>query len=275
MFTKNNSAEDTDMKRNSFAGIEAKVHQDSNKKTFNFDEAQLDSTENNNFVLGLLNSFRKISHNEYDGTGEWRWLQKNKQNNFINALLEKNTEVVSQFLTNMFKNQATYGYLSPSFSDALHATQKVASDILCNLDSCFEFSDITDITPLVSKYGNPYELKVGEHSILPDTPRHYYYSYNVFRLLKDNFAPHLVEIGGGYGGLCLQNWKRFDGNCTIVNVDLFPALVTAYFYLTKHGVPVNLVSQKNGVVKKNMVNLISANDSSILSKIVPKSDINF
>ena len=263
------------MNRNSFAGIESKVHQDVDKHKFDFNKKQISSTKNNDLVLEIFNLFRKFLSSGYDGTGEWDWLQKNKQSKFINALLEKNTEVVSQFLTNMFKNEATYGYLSPSFSDALYAPEKVKSDILCNIDSCLEFSDITDITPLISRHGNPYGLDSGDHAILPDTPRHYYYSYNIFKLLDGKSAPDLFEIGGGYGGLCLQNWKRFEGNCTITNVDLFPALITAYFYLTKHGVPTNLVTSENSVVKKNMVNLISATDSHILLNLVPKSDLIF
>ena len=140
---------------------------------------KLDSAENNKLVSEILDLFSELSTNKYDGNGEWEWLQKKKQNNFINVLLERKTEVVSQFLTNMFKTEATYGYLSPSFSDALSEPEKVKSDVLCNIDSCIEFSDIVDINSLTSICGNPYGLKVGEHAILPDTPRHYYYSYNI------------------------------------------------------------------------------------------------
>ena len=103
------------MKRTSFASIEQKIHQDINKKDFNFENIKLDSTENIKLVSEILDLFSELSINKYDGNGEWEWLQKNKQNNFINALLDRKIEVVSQFLTNMFKTEATYGYLSPSF----------------------------------------------------------------------------------------------------------------------------------------------------------------
>ena len=91
------------MERTSFASIEQKIHQDINKKKFNFDEMKLDSAENNKLVSEILDLFSELSTNKYDGNGEWEWLQKKKQNNFINVLLERKTEVVSQFLTNMFK----------------------------------------------------------------------------------------------------------------------------------------------------------------------------
>ena len=263
------------MERKSYASIEAKNHIRAEKEVFNFQELKLSSSKNNKLVEQILDLFSVLSVKKNDGTGEWDWLQKNKQNNFINALLEKNTEVVSEFLTNMFRNESTYGYLSPSFSDAIHTPETVKSDILCNIDSCIEFSDISDIKYLTSFYGNPYGLKVNEHYILPDTPRHYYYSYNISCLLKSHTSPILVEIGGGYGGLCLQNWKRFNGNCTIVNIDLIPALVVAYFYLVKNGIPVNLITEKNRALKANMVNLISAGEVKNLSKIISKSDLIF
>ena len=38
------------MERTSFASIEQKIHQDINKKKFNFDEMKLDSAENNKLV---------------------------------------------------------------------------------------------------------------------------------------------------------------------------------------------------------------------------------
>lgn len=263
------------MKRTSFASIEQKIHQDINKKDFNFENIKLDSTENIKLVSEILDLFSELSINKYDGNGEWEWLQKNKQNNFINALLDRKIEVVSQFLTNMFKTEATYGYLSPSFSDALFEPEKVKSDVLCNIDSCIEFSDIVDINSLASIYGNPYGLKVGNYAVLPDSPRHYYYSYNISRLLKNKVSSYLVEIGGGYGGLCFHNWKRFKGNCTLINIDLLPALVTAYFYLTKNGIPVNVITPSNNTVKENEVNLISANNITDLLKIIPKSDLIF
>ena len=131
---------------------------------------KLDGIENFELVKSILEKFQTILVNENDGSGEWEWLQKNKQNNFINALTEKNVEKISNYLTNMFRNEATYGYLSPSFSDAIVTPDIVKSDIFCNIDSCIEFSDLNNLSELTSTYGNPYGLKVGDNYILPDTP---------------------------------------------------------------------------------------------------------
>ena len=253
--------------RKSYASIEVKDHPNITDSTFDFRPTGLDSLENEHIVEEIIGVFSENIPKETDGTGEWEWLQKRKQNNFIDALYKRKIDVVSEYLTNMFRNESTYGYLSPSFLDTASTPESVKSDILCNIDSCFEFSDITDVVNLTSDYGNPYGLKIGERFVLPDTPRHFYYSYNISKLLENVIAPVLIEIGGGYGGLCLQNWKRFGGNCTIVNMDLFPALIVTYFYLIKNGIPVNLVTEKKCEVKDKMVNLILADELKNLWKI--------
>jgi hypothetical protein len=263
------------MYRKSFPSIEIKVHPSVNNFAFDFEDRSLDSKEDERLVEEIMDVFSENIPKENDGTGEWEWLQKQKQNNFIDALYKRKIDVVSKFLTNMFRNEATYGYLSPSFLDALSIPESVKSDILCNVDTCFEFSDLTDVLDLTSVSGNPYGLKIGERFVLPDTPRHFYYSYNISKLLENVTAPVLIEIGGGYGGLCLQNWRRFEGKCTIVNIDLFPALLVTYFYLRKNGIPVNLVTEKKCEVKEEMVNLILADEVKNVWKTVPRSDLIF
>ena len=263
------------MQRKSFASIEAKIHPNINDCVFDFKGRSLDSKENEQIVEEMMGVFFESIPKENDGTGEWEYLQKRKQNNFIDALYKGKIDVVSEFLTNMFRNEATYGYLSPSFSDAVSTPESVKSDILCNIDTCFEFSDITDVVDLTSDCGNPYGLKIDGRFVLPDTPRHFYYSYNISKLLENVTTPVLIEIGGGYGGLCLQNWKRFEGNCTIVNMDLFPALAVTYFYLMKNGIPVNLVTEKKCDLKDKMVNLILSDEVKNVWRKIPRSDLIF
>tara|TARA_Y100000389_G_C17456404_1_gene518470 strand:- start:1300 stop:2343 length:1044 start_codon:yes stop_codon:yes gene_type:complete len=263
------------MQRKSFASIETKIHPNINDFVFDFKDTSLDSKENEQIVEEMMGVFFESIPNDNDGTGEWEYLQKRKQNNFIDALYKGKIDVVSKFLTNMFRNEATYGYLSPSFSDAVSTPNSVKSDILCNIDSCFEFSDICDVVDLTTDCGNPYGLKIDGRFVLPDTPRHFYYSYNISKLLENVTAPVLIEIGGGYGGLCLQNWRRFEGNCTIVNMDLFPALAVTYFYLMKNRIPVNLITEKKCDVKDKMVNLILSDEVKNVWRKIPRSDLIF
>jgi len=262
------------MFRKSFAAINVKTHFDAEKRDFNFNISELNGSENEVLANQILKEFSDNLSNAYSGTGEWQWLQENKQNIFIDALMQNNLKTVSSFLTNMFKNECTYGYLSPSFSDTLENKSKVASDILCNIDTCIEFSDLTSEEQLTTVHGNPYGLCCSRGTILPDTTRHFYYSYIIYKLLKPEITPLILEIGGGYGGLCLQTWKRFDGNCTLVNIDLLPALIATYFFLSKNGIPVQVVKNTKQI-RKNSVNLICAGDVSLLDPLKEKTDFIF
>lgn len=263
------------MLRNSFASIESKIHSSANVVDFDYEPASLSDPESNGCVNRILTEFSDFLGKDNDGTGEWSWLQTNKQKEFIDSMMDRDVEAVTSFLTNMFRNEATYGYLSPSYLDAIINPNQVSSDILNNIDSCAEFTDLANLKQLVSLFGNPYGLVEGNGAILPDTPRHFYYSHNINRLLESDSSPYIVEIGGGYGGLCLQNWRRFNGKCTIVSVDLLPSLIATYFFLDRHGIPVNLITQNQGNIKENSVNLICATDCDNLSEVIPKCDLIF
>ncbi len=264
------------MKRKSFASIESKKHISVNKEKFNFSSFFHKPINDKKIILNIIKSFKQIIRNSNDGTGEWSWLQKKKQNNYIKSLINLNISEITYYLTNMFKTEATYGFTSPSFSDCIKKPKLFKSDILCNLDTCFEFTDLKNLDQLGTKHGNPYGLCVKNRTVLPDTPRHYYFSYNISRLLKEKKSkPFIVEIGGGYGGLCLQNWEQFKGNCTIVNIDLFPTLITAAYYLKKNKIPLNVVTTENPTIKNRSVNLISANDFKIILKKIKKCDLIF
>ncbi len=264
------------MVRKSFASIEFKLHSNVNKKKFNLSYSYNRSKKDRKTILDIFKSFKQVIKNSNDGTGEWNWLQKNKQNNFIKSLGKFNVDEITFYLTNMFKTEATNGFTSPSFSDCIKKPKLFKSEILCNLDTCFEFTDLKNLDQLGTKHGNPYGLCVKNRTVLPDTPRHYYFGHNISRLLKEKKSkPFIVEIGGGYGGLCLENWKQFKGNCTIVNIDLFPTLITAAYYLKKNKIPLNVVTTENPTIKNRSVNLISANDFKIIVKKIKKCDLIF
>lgn len=264
------------MTRKSFASIELKIHSNVNREKFDLSISYDKSTYDKEIILDIFNSFKQLNEYSNDGTGEWNWLQKKKQNNFIKSLSDFNIDKITYFLTNMFKTEATYGLLSPSFSDFIKDPELFKSNILCNIDACFEFTDIQNLEQLKTQHGNPYGLRIKSGIVLPDSPRHYYFGYNISRLLREKISnPIIVEIGGGYGGLCLQNWRQFNGNCTLVNIDLFPTLITSAYYLKKNKIPINLVTVKNPIIKKGFVNLIAANNSNIFIKNIKKCDLIF
>ena len=70
------------MERKSFASIEQKVHSNINNCIFDFANVTIDSNENEQIVEEMFTFFSKKIPKENAGTGEWEWLQNNKQNKF-------------------------------------------------------------------------------------------------------------------------------------------------------------------------------------------------
>ena len=171
------------LQRHSYASIEFKKHKLLNDCEFDFSNSSLIANEfDKSIVKDLLTEIEK---NELDenkgGTGEWLWLQDNKQNDFIGKITLRDIDQISNKLISMFRNDATYGYLSPSFNDVGSDPDMVKSDILNNIDTCIEFTDITDIADLATPttIGAPFGLVADGGVVLPDTPRHYYYAMKI------------------------------------------------------------------------------------------------
>ena len=127
------------MLKKSFPSIESKVHPDARDLDFNYSPVTLSNHENDDLINRLLSDFSDLLEKSNDGTGEWEWLQANKQKEFLRSLVSKDVELISSFLTNMFRTEATYGYISPSYSDAIANPEQVSSDILCNIDKFLSY----------------------------------------------------------------------------------------------------------------------------------------
>ena len=249
------------LKRNSYASIELKKHILTNDYQFDFLDSNVTATdEDEEIVNDLLNEIEEYEiHDFKGGTGEWLWLQNNKQKDFIHTITNKKVKQLSLKLATMFKNDSTYGYLSPSFYDVNNDPEMVKSDILHNIDSCVEFAGLKNITDLLTPatIGAPFGLLTDGGVVLPDTPRHYYYAMNIKRKLNIKVRnPLVVEIGGGYGGLC-KILKEQIKNCAVINIDLLPALCTAYYYMKKLKIEVSFIQ---GIKdwKPNKINLLCA-----------------
>jgi len=185
------------MTRKSFASIELKTHPNVNNEKFDLSNSYDESTNDKEIILDIFTSFKELNEYSDGGTGEWNWLQKNKQNNFIKSLSDFNIEKLTYFLTNMFKTEATYGLLSPSYSDCIKDPELFKSNILCNIDVCFEFTDIQNLEQLKTQHGNPYGLRIKSGIVLPDSPRHYYFGYNISRLLREKISnPIILKLVG-------------------------------------------------------------------------------
>ena len=105
--------------RKTFASIAAKSHPSVNQNDFNFSIAQHPPNEEDIEIAEQIFDRLEELNDSYinSGTGEWEWLQQNRQSNYIDSLLNKDTKLLATILSNMFRNDSTYGYLSPSFDE--------------------------------------------------------------------------------------------------------------------------------------------------------------
>lgn len=249
-------------KRQSYASIANKTHPSLFDYAFDFKLNTVQSDQIDRDISEAILSFitSESYSSIYDGTGEWHWLQNNKQHEFLSVLQEGKLDPLASYMANMFRNQATYGYISPSFLDiSQHNLVTVASDILCNIDTCIEFTDIESLDTLAtpSIIGNPFGLQLISTFLLPDTPRHYY-AYNCRQLFKQYSLnePFVIEIGGGYGGFSYQ-LSRLCPSSTILIVDLAPSLVSTFYFLSKYGKQCKFITDFTDI-SPGYINLISS-----------------
>lgn len=177
---------------------------------------------------------------ESTADGEWKWINDNKRKNYL-ALLEKgNAAALARCLANMFRNDATFGIIT-SHIEALKTKadlRALENDILSDLDAFAEFDGDPEKTKWLSRYercGNMYGFLTHHKTVISaDAPRHRHYANKITTLLRDAHIqkPTIVEIGGGYGGLCLDVILRSKGG-RYINCDLPETLYLCYYFLKK------------------------------------------
>lgn len=257
------------LKPKSYASVEAKLHPLNDDYFFtNTDNLSFDNNDSeliediNQIVIQCERCFAS-------STGEWKYLDSQKRSAYIGLLKAKcfNTKQKAIF-TNMFRNDATYGIMTPSYPDL--KMDRINSQILSDLDTCIEFCNLYDYEKLLydPSVGNPYGLIVSDKVLMPDTPRHYYFAHKIKSLLKVNFENFVLEVGGGYGGLALMLQRVIEGQ-PYINVDLFETCLLQYYFLKKSGLNPKFITTENEKLDLNRINIIP---TIISEKILNKID---
>lgn len=171
--------------------------------------------------------------------GEWSWINSNKKKNYLEALQKEDTAKLAEIFANMFREDAIYGLISSDFSTVygLEDQRVLENSILLDLDAWREFTEQNDkdLSFLdMPRVGNPYGILINNILISADSPRHDYFSLKLMHLMKEaNISrPHILEIGGGYGGLAFQLQRRIS-SLVYINCDLPESLYLAYYFLRK------------------------------------------
>ncbi len=270
------------LKRNTYANITPKLHP--LEKNYNFtDDSFIEVSKSDEIIINEL--FEIIDKTDVfsTGNGEWDYLEREKRKNFIQNLKNKNFVQLKKDFSNFFRNDISYGYFSPSYKDCIKPVStkqdedniNIISQILCDIDSCNEFTDLSSFSQIFTErsIGNPFGLCFDDNVILPDSPRHYYYSFKIKSLLKNKSNCSVLEIGGGVGNLTNFLYEKFS-SLTYYGIDLIPACLTQYYYLRKLGHQVNMIFDKKDI-KSGEINLIPFHTSSSVIKSLKDIDLVF
>ena len=270
------------IKRNSYPSISPKEHPFEENYKFT-DDSILEASKSDEIIINEL--FEIIDKTDVfsSGTGEWDFLERIKRKNFIKNLIDKNFIQLKKDFSNFFRNDIGYGYFSPSYEDCLKPVSvkqdedniNIISQILCDIDSCNEFTDLSSLSQLFTKrsIGNIYGLCFEDNVIHPDSPRHYYYAFKIKSLLKNKSNCSVLEIGGGVGNVTRYLYKRIS-SLTYYGVDLMPACLTQYYFLKKLGYSVNIIIDIKDI-KPGEINLIPFEKSSSVLKSLLDIDLVF
>ena len=226
-------------------------------------------------IIGeLINNFSYIIRHQKSYGGEWEYLNKFKRKKYINALKNGLTKDLENIFSNLFRNDASYGIVTPSFQDVKNK-KNFKSQILQDIDASIEFANLKYLNQIGidKKVGNPYGLEIENKIVMPDSPRHFYFAQKINNIIKNNKRSKFLEIGGGYGGLAKLLFG-LNKKITYLSIDLLEGCIIQYYFLKKSGLKVNLVTKAKDI-KKNEINLIIFNKNFKLLKKIKNCDFVF
>jgi len=170
-------------------------------------------------------------------TGEWSWIFAHYHSEYEDVLNHGDNDRLCALLRTCFRNNLTAGLVSQCVCDDStpdNACFDFANNLLLDFDTWTELCDSNRSILDVPTVGNPYGLTIGNAVIMPDTPRHDYHAKRLASLLNVRHRDGkrtILEIGGGYGGACLQFLRRSSSPICWINVDLEQNLFVSYFFI--------------------------------------------
>jgi hypothetical protein len=179
----------------------------------------------------------------------------------------------SDFITNVlksgnisnFKNNPSYCYVLEHCSESIG--QAYLNEILTTTP--ISLRDIVEFCAINDSIGNPLRFKYRQIEVSPSSLRYIYQAHlalSHFKSVNDGTPVSIVEIGGGYGGLCLAvDYFNKYYNIPIQEyniVDLGPAISLQALYLSKFAlsIPTKFHSSDtygSEIVKNSQTYLIS------------------
>jgi hypothetical protein len=221
------------MERLTFAGIERKTHPRYLYYVDNILENREIVDENDNEIIeDILEEYKKYSAIMDLASGEWSWIQENKQKDYKKALADQDKDTLIVMYRNFFRNQISFGISAPD-TDTDADRFELANATLLDIDTWQEFCSELPVSALEApKIGNPFGIIVDNALVMYNSCRHYYHATKIKALTEHRVKPVIFEIGAGYGGVFFFLNQMRESFCYIV-CDLMETLLTNYYFTKK------------------------------------------
>ena len=184
-------------------------------------------------------------------------------NNYLN-FLDKNESVNIEILP--FKSNNQYCGILEHVS-IKHGTEYL--ELIFKEFPSINTAKIVNYCKLNDKYGDPnkYEINVNDFSIVcsPTSLRYIYHSLLILKYIETTDCKNIVEVGCGYGGLCLA-----------INyfIDEFQVDIDTY-NIVDITEPINLIQKYLGLHKENMTTKMEYHDSLTYGKNIKQENLFF
>jgi hypothetical protein len=221
------------MERLTFAGIERKTHPLTRSFLDGvFDDRESVDPKDEAIIEDIINAYHQFADKAVFASGEWAWIQENKQRDYRRLLAEGDKEALILLFRNFFRNQISFGISAPD-TEAGSDGQQLVNDTLLDLDTWKEFCGNLPVSELKAPMaGNPFGVVVDGTLIMYNSCRHYYHAQKIKSLVEGKAKPVIFEIGAGYGGVFYFLKQMTDNLCYIV-CDLMETLLTNYYFTKK------------------------------------------
>lgn len=195
----------------------------------------------------------------------------------------------TEFITNIYdKNDLSYFKSDPRYTPILeHVSSKGGSEYLSYIikHTNFTENEISDFCKLNDSIGNPSMTEYISIKTSPTSLRYIFHAYLILKYLHSLNLPivDIVEIGGGYGGLCLAIHYFVNKFNLKINsysiVDLPSACNLQKLYLSKVNTSLNIeyidATTFGGSISKTNLFLISNYCFSEITDINQKKYIQY
>ena len=218
------------MERLTFAGIEQKTHPRCKSYLQGvFYNREIIDMNDENIIQDIINAYIQYTSKTVVASGEWTWIQANKQRDYKRLLEEKDKVALVQLFRNLFRNQISFGISAPD-TEGEADKEKFVNDTLLDIDTWREFCGDLPITELETpNIGNPFGTVIDGSLVMYNSCRHYYHAQKLNSLMELSTRQVLFEIGAGYGGVFYFLKQKRDNFCYIV-CDLMETLLINYYY---------------------------------------------